>query len=139
LPAGLTNLLSLDLRGNPLGTVELPEGLDSLQRLSLSTNSLKRLILPAGYLNIFPTIFDLRGRGLPVTLLPIAKTPFRTKGGDWAMRIFGDTGNATVLCSTNLTDWTEVGSFKIIANQIGAYFTNSGSQSLERAFYKVRQ
>jgi hypothetical protein len=52
LPAGLTNLISLDLGGNPFTSLRLPAGLINLTGLFLDVNQLTTLTLPPDMTNL---------------------------------------------------------------------------------------
>ena len=62
------------------------------------------------------------------------------ESGEFAFEIFADVGSFTVLRSTDLKTWTEVGSITVMApNYPGTSFTDTIARDQSRAFYQLRQ
>ncbi|HTH47620.1 MAG TPA: SUMF1/EgtB/PvdO family nonheme iron enzyme [Candidatus Limnocylindria bacterium] len=162
LPPDLNQLIQLDTLGNQLGNIELPRGLTSLTNLILSGNQLTNLTLPPDltrlallFINGNPltqlvlsepealrlpeTVAALQQAGIPVFTYPLTiqlKKQQLFPNGAFRFAITGPPGNYTVLSSTNLTDWTELGHS---TNSLGSIFiTDTFAQFSPTKYYRVQ-
>ncbi len=162
LPPDLKQLFQIDLLGNQLTSLTLPQGLTNLVTLILSGNQLTNLTLPPDMTRLFSLILDgnpltqlvlseeeathvpgvivtLENRGIPVFKYPLTvqlKKQMRLPGGAFRFEITGPPGNYTVLGSTNLVDWTELGAS---IDPLGSIFiTDTFTQFSPQKFYRVQ-
>jgi hypothetical protein len=113
LPAGLTSLTYLDLYGNPLRTLVLPELL-AARGLAPSISSLTVYTYP-----------------LAVSLV----SPQRTPTGAFGLTLTGPPGEYTNLSSTNLAAWSQLGT---LTNTLGTVvFTDSQVTNSAPKFYRA--
>ena len=107
--------------------------------MDLQYNRLTKGAIPAGIRWLDPPVADLRNSGVQVKLLPVLKCPQRTGSGDFYFELFADTGTFSVFRSTDLKNWTSIGSITITTpGYPGDAFTDMTAHALDRAFYEVR-
>jgi internalin A len=140
LPADLSSLTYLDLTGNRLTNLTLPAGLSSLTYVYLSGNPLASIALPAGILVLDPSYAYLKGTGVDVTLFPVLKSSRLRESIGFTFELFADVGTFTVIRSTNLKSWDEVGSILVTTpNYPGTLFTDATAPDKDKGFYQVRK
>jgi hypothetical protein len=138
--AGLTRLTTLSLSESQLTSLTLPPSLTSLADLELYSNPLDSISIPAGLPYLFPTYTELKDAGVRVTLFPVLRSSNRMESGEFAFEIFADIGAFTVLRSTDLKTWTEIGSITVVApNYPGTSFTDTTARDQSKAFYQLRK
>jgi hypothetical protein len=118
LPPDVTRLTSLFLNGNPLTTFVLSE--------------------PQAATNLAGTVATLQGLGVTVFTYPLGVQLVRPRQpiGAFQFGILGPPGVYTVLSSTNLADWSELG---FTTNRLGAInFTDVTANQSPIKFYRVR-
>ena len=162
LPSGLTNLDVLDLSFNALTALSLPAGLTRLTQLDLEVNQLTRLTLPPditllnGFFvdgnpftrlvlseplaatNLAGTVVFLRNQGVSVLTYPlvISVTAPRQAAGVFEFTLSGPPGIYTVLASTDLAVWSELGE---ATNTLGSLrFTDATAHLAPHKFYRAR-
>src|SRR5439155_17022261 len=139
IPPELRSLNALNLSGTHLASLTLPATLTSLTYLDLQYNRLTKVAIPAGIHWLYPPVVDLRNSGVQVTLFPVLKSPQRTGSGDFNFELFADTGTFSLFRSTDLKNWTSIGSITITTpGYPGNVFTDMTAHALNRAFYEVR-
>ena len=140
LPPGLTNLVTLILSGNQLTNLTLPPDMAHLLSLVLDGNPLTQLVLSEAEATQVPgVIVTLENQGVPVFKYPLTvqlKKQIRLEGGTFRFAITGPPGNYTVFSSTNLVDWTELGTS---INPLGSIFiTDTFARFSSQKFYRVQ-
>ena len=162
LPPDLNQLLDLDALGNQLSSIVLPPGLNNLTNLIFSGNQLTNLTLPPDMthlgslvLNGNPltqlvlsepqaasldeTIAALEQLGISVFTYPLTvqlNQQQLIQNGAFRFAITGPPGNYTVLSSTNLVDWSELG---LSINSLGSIFiTDTTAQFSLRKYFRVQ-
>ncbi len=143
LPQGLTNLVFLDVSANLLTNLTLPPDMNRLTSLNLSANPLTQFVLsaPQAASNLATLIATLEGSGVqvstyPVTiqLIPVSPPPFAA----FQFSITGPPGDYSILISTNLSDWTVLGSARIPLGRI--VINDTLAQFSPQKFYRaIRQ
>ena len=147
LPAGLTNLSVLGLAGNHLTNFTLPPDQTELISLSLTAvffdgTRLATFVLsePLAATNMAETVAFLRSQGVLVLTYPVASqltSPTRNRGGLFEFTLTGPPGDYTILSSTNLTDWSELG---VVTNTTGvSRFGDDAAPLSPQKFYRARQ
>src|SRR6266446_1443551 len=121
LPSGLTNLATLNLDYNQITSLTLPPELVNLTRLVLIGNPLTTLVLPEplAATGLAGTVASLRSGGASVYTYPLAVSLVsgqRTADGTYEFTIVGPPAPYTVLGSSDLQNWSELG---ILTNQLG--------------------
>ncbi len=143
LPPGLNQMVQLDLRTNHLTSLTLPPDITNLITLLLDGNPLSTLVLSEAQAatNLAATVTGLRNQGVQVFTYPLAvrliPRPPQPVGA-FRFAVTGPPGNYTVLSSTNLADWSELGgsSIPLGSNTI----TDFAAQFSPQKFYRaVRQ
>jgi len=132
-------LSALFLQNNQLTNLTLPPDLTKLTTLLLDGNPLTTLVLsePAAT-NLAADIASLQNQGVSVFTYPLIARLVRPLPlvGAFKFGITGPPGVYTVLGSTNLATWSELG---IASNQLGAInFTDVTAQFAPQKFYRVR-
>ena len=144
LPAGLTNLTGLFVVGNLLTNLTLPPDLTHLVAFSFLSNPLTTLVLSellAGSTNLtvnLETIDALPNQGVSVFTYPLVVQLVqpRPSVGAFQFEIIGPPGDYTVLASTNVADWSPLGT---VANPLGSVvFTDVTAQLSPRKFYRAQ-
>jgi hypothetical protein len=142
LASGMTNLVQLDLRGNQLKTLTLPPDANRLTVLPLDGNPLTTLILSEtqAATTLAGTVATLRQQGVTVFTYPLSTqliSPRQNGAGNFQFTLTGPPGIYTVLSSTNLSNWTELGT---VTNQLGnVVFTDTRASRPAQSFYQTRQ
>ena len=139
-PADMTNLTFLDVRNNRLADLTLPPGLTQLTSIFLDGNPLTSFVLsePLAATNLAGTVTSLRNQGVAVFTYPLGVhllSPLLTAGA-FGFRITGPPGIYTVLSSSDLATWTELGA---ATNRLGSIaFTDRSLALSPQRFYRVR-
>jgi hypothetical protein len=140
--SGMTSLTFLDLGGNQLTSLTLPAGLTNLTTLSLYGNPLNTFVLPdpLAVTGLAGTVADLRSQGVAVYTYPLGVSlvsPQRTLAGAFGFTLTGPPSVYTVLSSTDLAAWNELGT---LTNAVGAVvFTDAVATNSAQKFYRARQ
>ena len=141
LPSGISALAFLNLNGNQLTNLTLPPDMEQLIGLFVSGNPLDTLVLsePQAATNLASTVAALRNQGVSVFAYPLAirLTPWSPQPvGAFRFTITGPPGDYTILSSTNLADWSELGvsSIPLGSNTI----TDLTAQFSPQKFYRAR-
>jgi formylglycine-generating enzyme required for sulfatase activity len=139
LPAGLTNLQGLFLTGNLLTNITLPPDMTQLIGFGFLGNPLVSFVLPEplAVTNLAGDVAFLREQGVSVFTYPLAVQLLRprTSIGAFQFGITGPPGVYSVLGSTNLADWSVVGT---VTNTLGALnFTDVAAHFSARKFYRA--
>jgi hypothetical protein len=138
LPAALTNLTYLYLWFDQLTRLTLPAGLTNLTTLSIGPNPLRNFVLPEplAVTSLAGTVASLRSRGVAVYTYPLAVSlvsPQQTVAGAFGFTLTGPPAAYTILSSTDLAAWTELGT---LTNALGAVvFTDLQSTNSSQKFY----
>jgi len=152
LPAGLTSLTTLYLSDNQLTTLTLPVDLTSLTTLDLSKNLLKTFVLSEqlALTGLADQVASLKSQGVSVyayrrledgrvilVLLTLSLiSGQRTVPGAFEFTLIGPPGVYTILGSTDLRVWTELGT---LTNVLGAaVFTDLTVKNSLQNFYRAR-
>jgi internalin A len=134
LPETLTHLAGLGLSHNLLTNLVVPLALDDLANLSVDWNPLISLALPARN----PSFQLFAPSSATVTFFPIMKSP-RMWETNFIFDVFAIPGNVAVLRSTDLTNWTTIGSVTIFTpTYTGISFIDLNSPPAG-AFYRLVQ
>jgi formylglycine-generating enzyme required for sulfatase activity len=139
-PAGLTNLSSVGLTGNHLTSLTLPPDLTQLHSLSVDRNPFTMLVLsePLAATNLAGTVVFLRNQGISVFTYPLAVhlvLPHQTVTGAFEFTLTGPPGSYAVQSSTNLADWTALGT---ATNTLGSMIFTDGQASVSpQKFYRA--
>jgi hypothetical protein len=142
LPTGLTRLTTLDLAGNQFTTITLPPDMQQLTGFFVDRNPLTTLVLsePSAATNLAGTITSLRDQGISVFTYPLAVrllSPRRTVAGAFQFTLTGPPGVYTVLASSDLATWSELGA---ATNLLGSVeFTDETTELSAQRFYRARQ
>lgn len=140
LPAGLTNLANLILSGNQLTNLTLPPDMGRLNSLVLDGNPLTQLVLSEPEAAALPgPIATLENLGIPVYQYPLTvqlKKELLLAGNAFRFGVTGPPGNYTILSSTNLVDWDELGLSIIPLGSI--FITDTFAQFAPLKFYRAR-
>jgi len=145
LPSGLTNLVDLFLAGNQLTSLTLPPDMIGLQSLVLGQpdNPLTNFVLSrllAASTNLTVVITSLQNQGIPVFTYPLtvqlAPRP-QSLIGAFRFSITGPPGDYTVFSSTNLAEWTILGSTGIPLGSNG--ITDFAAQFSPQKFYRAQR
>jgi hypothetical protein len=116
----MTQLITLGLDGNPLTTLILSETLAAR--------------------NLAAALTILRNKGVSVFAYPLAvqlSTPRLTATARFEFTLSGPPGIYTVLASSNLVAWSEVGR---LTNDFGsATFTDTTSSLIQQKFYRAQR
>jgi formylglycine-generating enzyme required for sulfatase activity len=144
LPAGLTNLTGLFLVANQLTTLTLPPDMTRLAALSFLSNPLATLVLSeplAASTNLtvnLTTVASLQDQGVSVFTYPLTIELIRIQQliGAFQFAINGPPGVYSVLSSTNLAAWSELG---VTTNSLGkVVFTDGAAHLSSQKFYRAR-
>jgi hypothetical protein len=140
VPAGLTSLSEIVLVGNQLTDVTLPPDMTHLVKLDLAANSLETLVLSqplAASTNLTATLDTLRTQGVAVFTYPLTVQLIRLRQllGAFQFAITGPPGVYTVLGSSDLTTWSQVGA---VSNGLGSIvFTDVTAHLAPQRFYRA--
>jgi len=142
LPPGLTNLVGLFFTGNQLTNVTLPPDMTQLIALGYLGNPLTTVVLPEplAATNLAGDVAGLRQQGASVFTYPLTPqllSPQRIGEGDFAFAVTGPPGIYTVLGSTNLADWSPVGTSTNIIGRTN--FTDVEASVSPQKFYRALQ
>jgi Leucine Rich repeats (2 copies) len=139
LPEGLTNLTILDLTSNQLASLTLPPDITKLNSLIVEGNPLATLVLsePLAATNLAAEIAQLQNQGVSVFTYPLIAQLVRPLPltGAFKIGITGPPAVYSVLGSTNLTVWNEVG---VVTNPLGSVnFVDVTAHLSPQKFYRV--
>ena len=139
LPAGLTNLVGLFFVNNQLTNVTLPPDMTQLIGLGFLANPLATFVLPEplAATNLAGDVASLQGQGVSVFTYPLTIQLIRPREltGAFQFGITGPPGVYTVLGSTDLTAWSEVGT---ASNTLGSIsFVDVASHLFPQRFYRA--
>jgi hypothetical protein len=138
LPNDLEQLTELNLYGNKLRTLQLPGGLDKLSILNLDANPFYGIGLPAGYPLLYQTVVNFQNNGVGVTLFPISKSP-RLVDGHFTFDAYGNSGTVVIQRSTDWRTWQDVGSVVIPwPNYPGVTFSDTNGPPPDKAIYRLK-
>jgi len=140
LPVGLTNLNVLALEHNQLTSLTLPPDMTGLTSLVLGGNPLTSFVLSdVAATNQLPDLVaSLRSGDIPVFTYPLTIQIVKPLPliGAFKLGITGPPGVYTVLGSTDLATWFEVG---FASNAFGGVnFVDIHANQFERKFYRVQ-
>jgi hypothetical protein len=140
LPSGLTHLTGLFFTGDQLTTLTLPPDMTELVSLGFLGNPLTTLVLSESLAttSLAETVATMQNQGVSVFTYPITVRLLRprTLVGAFQFGISGPPGAYTILDSTNLTVWSELG---VTTNNLGSIsFTDTTANGSPRKFYRVR-
>jgi len=136
----LTNLIVLALQQNQLTSLTLPPEVPQLGSLLLAGNPLNTLVLsePAATNLLASLVVSLQNGGINVFTYPLTARLIRPQPliGAFQFAISGPPGAYTVLGSTNLADWSELG---VLTNRLGKIGFTDGTAHLSlQKFYRTR-
>ena len=139
-PAGLANLAVLNLEINQLASLTLPPDMGRLTLLLPDGNPLNTLVLSELAATNLPAnlVASLQSAGISVFTYPLTVQLIRLRQpiGAFQFAISGPPGAYTVLGSTNLADWIELG---ILTNSLGKIVFTDGTAHLSaQKFYRTR-
>ena len=141
LPSGQTNLFELSLSGNQITSLTLPPDVTQLTLLHLDGNPLTTLVLPEplAATNLADTVTSLRSQGISVFTYPLEIqliSPRRNEAGAFEFTLIGPPGVYSVLGSTDLFAWNELGK---ATNQLGTViFTDVEANLSPQKFYRMQ-
>ena len=133
------NLATLDLRGNQITNVVLLPHMTNLTTLVLDDNPIQMLVLsePMATANLAGAVTNLQNQGVPVfayPLMPQLVRPLQLVGA-FKFGLIGPPGTYTILQSTNLSDWSALGT---VSNPLGAInFTDVTAHDIPQRFYRA--
>ena len=141
VPRDMTNLIFLRLNDNQLTNLTLPPDLQQLIGLFLGGNPLATFVLsePLAATGMASVVDSFRNQGISVFTYPLAVQLVqpRTRVGTFELGLAGPPGVYAVLGSTNLADWTVVGT---ATNSLGSItFTDTTANSCPDKFYRAVQ
>jgi formylglycine-generating enzyme required for sulfatase activity len=136
---GLTHLVQIDVRDNQITSLTLPPDVTQLVTLGLEGNPLATFVLsePLAALGLSGVVATLQNQGIAVFTYPLAVNLVRPLAllGAFQFEITAPPGNYSVLASTNLTAWNEVG---VATNRVGSVNFLDGTANLApRKFYRA--
>src|SRR5262249_16738295 len=143
LPAGLTRLSGLFLVSNQLTNLTLPPDLTNLVALSFLSNPLTTFVVPeplAASTNLivnFQTVSSLPSQGVSVFPYPLTVQLVRIRQpvGAFQFAVTGPPGAYSILASTDLAGWSELGT---VTNPLGAIvFTDVEAHLSPQKFYRA--
>jgi Leucine-rich repeat (LRR) protein len=139
LPPNLYGLTTLDLENNQISTLTLPAAVTNLSFFFVSGNPLTRLVLSeAEVANVANAVAVLQTQGVAVFTYPMRLQLVRPRAltGAFQFGITGPPGDYSILGSSDLKVWSEVG---IASNTIGSVsFIDATSHLFPRRFYRAR-
>jgi hypothetical protein len=140
LSPDLINLVQIDVLGNQLTSLTLPPDATKLSTLVLDGNPLTTLVLsePLAATNLAGTVSTLQNQGVTVFTYPLAIQLIRISEpiGAFQFAINGPPGVYTVLSSTDLAVWSELGTSTNLHGKI--VFTDGTANLSPRRFYRAR-
>jgi len=141
VPADMTNLKFLRLNDNQLTNLTLPPDLQQLIGLFLGGNPFTTFVLsePLAATGMASVVDSFRNQGISVFTYPLVAQFFQPLmlAGSFKFGLTGPPGVYTVLGSTNLADWTLVGT---ATNSLGSInFTDVTANSSPHKFYRALQ
>jgi len=144
-PSGLTGLESLSVGNNRLTNLTFPPDLTNLNTLSFLGNPLTSLVLSQPLaastnlaVNLTDTISSLDNQGFAIFTYPLTVQLVRIRQpiGAFQFGLLGPPGVYTVLASTDLVVWSDLG---FASNTVGAIvFTDVTAHLSPRKFYRAR-
>lgn len=139
-PPGMTNLSTVDLDANQLAELALPPDLTNLTSLFVDGNPLTMFAVsePMAAANLAALVASLLNKGVFVFTYPLMPWLIRVRQpiGAFQFAITGPPGVYTILASTDLVAWTELG---VSTNSLGAVvFTDGTAHLTPQKFYRTR-
>jgi len=142
LSSDLIRLIQIDVRDNQITKLSLPAGLTNLSLLILDSNPLTTLVLSelSAATRLAGLVAFLRNQGVSVFTYPLMMrllSSRRTATENFEFTLTGPPGVYTILSSTNLTFWSELGA---LTNDLGsAAFTDVVAALSTHKFYRALQ
>jgi len=139
LPPGMTSLISVDLDANQMTSVTLPPDATNLTSIFVDGNPINTFVLSEALATngLSTTVAALERRGVQVFTYPDVPRLFRLRLpiGAFQFALTGPPGAYSVLGSSDLTTWTEVG---ITTNTLGTLvFTDTTAHLSTNKFYRA--
>ncbi len=139
LPSGLTALAFLNLNNNQLTNLTLPPDVQQLIGIFVDGNPLTTFVLsePLAATNLAVTVATLRNQVVSVFTYPLTIQLVRPQRltGTFQFGIDGPPGTYTVVASTDLVAWNEVGT---ASNALGSVsFVDVMAHLFQRRFYRA--